>query len=528
LSLLETYEKNNEWDLFRDAIRNRCADDLEAFAIIFFPHYCRLSFNSFHTDTFRQYKFGERSIRRVSAAPRGFAKSTLKVLIKPIHDLCYKLEKFVVIISNTDAQAVQKVKDIQTEFITNELLLSVYGEFIPSRKIGSTDFVGHNGQHKLRYLALGSGTEMRGIRFGDVRPTKIILDDVEHSEEVENEMLRDKMLHWYQDVVSKIGDEHTNIEIVGTVLHQKSLLKELLKNPRYEAAEYCAIISWSERKDLWDEWTKIYCQLDNPGRLKDAKEFYESNKMEMDRGVEVLWPEKEPYYYLMEEIIETGIRSFMKEKQNNPMADSEKVFFPEEIWWYKESEHGLIIKKNNVLIPWNQLTCYGAIDPSTGQRKVTSKRKPDFTCIVSGYKDAKGRLFVHHDFTKRVPPSQFISEVFALHDRFNFFNFGVETNLYKNLLTQNILDERKRREKEFKKSIKINFIDIDLVENKEKRIYSLEPKIPHGWILFNEDGMSQEFMNQLYDFPKGNNDDCPDALEMLWGLVNNKYAIGSF
>jgi predicted phage terminase large subunit-like protein len=527
LKLLRSLEAQNDWPSFRDAVRNRCATDLEAFAVIFFPHYCKYAFNTFHTDTFKQYKFGERAIRRVSAAPRGFAKSTLKVLIKPVHDLCYKLEKFVVIISNTSPQAEQKVKDIQTEFITNDLLLAIYGEFIPSRKVGSTDFVGINGEHKCRFLALGSGTEMRGIRFGDVRPTKIILDDVEHSEEVENEMLRDKLLGWYQDVVSKIGDERTNIEIVGTVLHQKSLLKNLLNNPRYESAQYTAVISWAERKDLWEQWEKIYRDLDCSDRTHKAKAFYMANQEEMDRGVEVLWPEKEPYYYLMEEIMETGMRSFMKEKQNNPMSNSEKVFFEEEIWWYNETPDGLLIEKNNVLIPWNQVTAYGAIDPSTGQRKITSKRKPDFTCIVSGYKDAKGRLFVHHDFTKRVPPSQFISEIFNLHERFQYHNFGVETNLYKNLLTQNIIDEKKRREKEFKKSISIRFVDVEQTENKEKRIYSLEPKIPHGWILFNR-ALSQEFMGQLYDFPKGNNDDGPDCLEIVWGLVNNKYAVGSF
>ena len=247
----------------------------------------------------------------------------------------------------------------------------------------------------------------------------------------------------------------------------------------------------------------------------------------MDDGVEVLWPEKEPYYYLMEEIIETGMRSFMKEKQNNPMSDSEKVFKPEDIWWYYETEKGLYIERTKALVPFNALVPYGAIDPSTGQKKASTNKKTDFSCITYGYHDAfKKRLFVHGDWTKRVSPSEFIKQIYELNDIYNFDKFGAETNLFRNLLMMNLEDERKRREKEFKKSITLRFVDIDLKENKEKRIYTLEPKVFHGNILFNRNGMSSEFMNQLYDFPKANHDDAPDSLEMLWGLVNNKYRIG--
>ena len=62
--------------------------------------------------------------------------------------------------------------------------------------------------------------------------------------------------------------------------------------------------------------------------------------------------------------------------------------------------------------------------------------------------------------------------------------------------------------------------NIDL--KKEKRIEMIEPKVTHGWILLNR-ALSQEFINQLEDFPRGDNDDCPDALEMLWKLANNAY-----
>lgn len=511
---------------FCTAIYLRCATDIELFAIMFFSHYCRYEFNAFHRATFSDYVYGERAIRRASCAPRGFAKSTLEALIKPIHDVCYKLEKFIVIISNTEAQAVQKLKDIQTEFITNDFLIRVYGRFIHGRKAGSTDFVASNSEHYCRMLALGSGTEMRGIRFGDVRPTKIVLDDVEHSEEVNNESIREKMSNWFKDVVSKIGDGETNIVIVGTILHQKALLVELLKNPVYKTKKFKAIISWSERPDLWDRWREIYTDLDNENRAEDALAFYMDNKDAMEEGVEVLWPDKEPYYYLQKEIIETGMRSFMKEKQNEPQSDAEKIFTPEDIWWFREESDGFRILKTNVFIPKSQLTAYGAIDPATGQTKASNSKKSDYASIPCGYVDGKKRLFVDDVFLKRCTPTFFIQKIFELQEKYEFYKFGVETNLYRNLLKQNILDEKERLEREKKKIISVKFYDIDLVENKEKRIFTLEPKVFHGHILFNEKLKDSVAMEQLYDFPKASHDDFPDSLEMLWGLVNNKYAVG--
>lgn len=516
----------NDDDLFFDAVYVRCADDVETFAKIFFQHYCRYPFNQFHRDSFADYKFGERDVRRASGAPRGFAKSTIKALIKPIHDVCYAMEKFIVIISNTESQAVQKLKDIQSEFISNDLLIKCFGNFIKTKKIGSTDFVAINGDTQIRLLALGAGTEMRGIRFGDVRPTKIVLDDVEHSEEVESEQLREKMQNWYDDVVSKIGDENTNIEFIGTVLHQKSLLKKLLKNARYQSRQYKAIISWSERQDLWDQWKDIYCNLDDDNRLINAEKFFLDNESEMLKGTEVLWPEKEPYYRLQVEIVENGFRSFMKEKQNDPMSDEQKLFDPNDIWWYHETPQGLFIEKTKTLIPWNVLTPYGAIDPATGQTKASANKKTDYSAIINGYLDPKKRFFVHEDWLKRASPSQFIRQILEFNQKYNHYKFGVETNLYRDLLVDNIRDEKLRFEKEIGQDLPIKFCDIYLTENKEKRIHTLEPKVKNGWILFNR-RLSTLLMDQFYDFPKGQHDDGVDATHMVYELAHGRYGTGA-
>lgn len=503
---------------------HRGASDVQYYADTFFSHYCQHPYNLFHFELFESYEYGERCVRRARCAPRGYAKSTISALIKPMHDICYCLERFIVIGSNTDAQSTQKLKDIKSELLTNSLLIRVFGNLLQTRKCADGDFITNNNGFKTRLLAIGSKTEIRGIRFGESRPSKIVLDDIEHSTEVENEEIRDKYERWYADVIKKIGDEKTNLEVVGTILHRKSLLKKLLKNPSFDSQEYKAVISWAKNKKPWKQWEKIYSDIDNAQRLFDAEAFYLKNQKKMDEGVKVLWPEKESYYYLMIEIIEDGIRSFMKEKQNSPIDGEDKIFNREDFKYFKETEFGIVIIKTGIVISWDELEPLGVIDPATGQQKNAKTKKPDFTCILSGYKQSNGRLFVFEDYTKRTPPTKYINEIFDSHEVFEYERFGVETNLYRNLLLPNIIAEKKRRELKARKIIKIPFYDINQTENKQKRIHTLEPKISHGWIMFNET-LSEEYFGQFFDFPKATHDDCPDATEMLWSLSENKYEI---
>lgn len=526
--MLTELRELGEQNPLNEAIKIRCEDDFELFCKIFLPHYCQYPFNKFHRDCFEFYRQNNTASRIVDCAPRGYAKSTVKALFKPLHDLCYGLEKYIVFISATSTQAIQKLKDIRRELLSNYHLLDVYGIKLPSKKVGAESFevLGESGNCLLQ--AVGAGTEIRGIRYGEARPTKIILDDVEDSEEVLNEDLREKTEAWLHEVVSNLGSNDTSIEIVGTILHRDSLLMRLKKNPMYRTAIYKAVISWAERQDLWEEWRKLYNNLDNENRDIDALTFYKANEEAMLKGTEVLWPEKEPYYDLMKQLIEKGKRAFMKEKQNAPLPSSEACF--DDIWWYyvDENRGGIVIEKTGAFIPYAEMMSFGAMDPATGGTTKSTKAKLDFTCIASGYKDLKGRLFVHKDWTKKAKPSRYVPQIFEEHAIMRYEKFAVEENLYRGLLTENIVREKKARQAELKKSgvkdweIRVPFYEIENREKKEKRIWTLEPKVNNGWILFNRT-LSLDFMNMIEEFPNGDHDDAPDALEMLWGLTNNLY-----
>lgn len=513
---------------------HRCATDLKLFAEIHFPHYCKRDFNEFHQDICRRFKFRERNYRQATAAPRGSAKSTWKTLIIPCHDICYGSEKFIVILSSTTPLANKKLKDIRQEVQANKSLAAMYGTRFPKKKVGESEFKCFSNYGSTYFAAIGRGSELRGIRINEDRPTKIISDDVEHSDEVYNERVRKKTEDWYFEDVTKAGDEPvngqggTNFDFVGTVLHRDSLLSKLMKNPRYESKLYKAIISWSEREDLWNKWREIYRDLNNPNRLVEAQEYFEKNSLELLRGTKVMWPEKESYLAHMIDMEEIGRRAFMKEKQNDPQGEEGLVF--EKFHFYKQiDEFTFEMEETGQRFDLRQMECVGAMDPSTGKVPAKEGKLGDFTVSGVGYLHRSGRLFVHYDYTKRVSPTKYIQEIFDSYERFKFEKYAVETNLYRNLLLPNILDEKKRRQKARaantgdESEIQISFYDVEQTENKRERITRLEPKVNHGYMVFNR-ALSQEFMNMFYNFPNVDaNDDAPDMCEILWNLAHNRY-----
>ena len=455
--------------------------------------------------------------------PRGYAKTT-DAILKIIHDLCYGLEHYVIVGSNTEPQAIQKVKDIRTELLDNVDLRAMYGEFFATKVQAATELVVARGDFRAKIQAVSAKKEIRGVKFGAHRPTKILIDDFEHSQEVESEEIREKYFNIFSEVFSKIGNKDTNIEVVGTILHKRSLLSGILKRADYKSAKHPAILEWSEREDLWQKWREIYTDLDNPERREASGEFYRKNKREMLKGTKVLWEEHESYLDLQKEIVNEGRRAFWKEKMNDPMGDEEKIFDMEQARRFRDEGDAFRMLHNGKIFPKDELVPFAAIDPATGQTKAKAGKKGDFTCLVTGYEDHLGRMFIAHDYTKRTSPSSYIAKIFELHEEFDYHKLGVETNLFRELLIKNIREQEKRHSRGKKNWQKLNIYEIHQTTKKEQRIHTIEPKVAHGHIVFST-SLSQEFFSQFQEFPKADHDDCPDAVEMLWSLRNSYYPV---
>ena len=93
-------------------------------------------------------------------------------------------------------------------------------------------------KRKLFIKGRGSGQGMRGTRIGGFRPNIIILDDVESEKTIATKDLRDKLKKWfYSAVVPSINPNRYEFIMIGTPLHEDSLLVNALESDEWQCIQ---------------------------------------------------------------------------------------------------------------------------------------------------------------------------------------------------------------------------------------------------------------------------------------------------
>lgn len=492
--------------------------DLAFFARYFFNHHCRFPFSAMHLDFCRSEAHPEtRGRREAIAAPRANAKTTFKLLIKAIHAIVYQYESFILVIGHSAPEAEEKVQSILDELENNQRLIRVFGSLAPVRghlkgkgQWGKRKFVTQNG---VRVVAKSRGQQIRGIKHGANRPSLIICDDIESPDGVLSPEQRLKTRNWFYKDVLKCGqvDGSTNVIVIGTCLHPESLLSELLQSPGFTASRYQAILSYANRQDLWETWKALYINLSNPNRHSDAQAFFLDHQEEMLLGSAVLWPEGEPYEYLMRLRVDEGVASFQSEKQNAPFDPELQLFDMSKAKRFKVSvEDGELQMiqwldgSDKKVYPSDLVEMVAFHDPALG-KKAGQVSEPDFAAIVVVALDKDGYLYCLDAYIEKEAPSKQIQRAFQLFDHWGFDKLCLEENHFQELmkvLYQEINHQRPAAMMRIK--------GVHQHENKYKRISMLEPEISNGYLLFSE-SLNPRLIEQLTMFPTSY-DDGPDAL----------------
>lgn len=359
------------------------AIDLEFFGRAYFPHYFSRPSPEFHRELDAIWQQGvlkgdlpvtparvkaisrRPGVRRVTAAPRGHAKSTNLTFKGTMHSTLYEYKHYPIIISDSSEQAEGFLDNIRVEFEENAAIREDFGDLAGSVWRSNVLVTKTN----IKIEAIGSGKKIRGRKHRNWRPDLIILDDVENDENVRTPEQRKKLENWFNKAVSKAGDDYTDIIYIGTLLHYDSLLAKTLKNPAYRAVKYKAVISFSQADDLWQTWEQMFTDLSNDNREADARAYFEANRAAMLEGTEVLWEEKLSYYDLMVMRVSEGEASFNSEEQNEPINPDDCIFIAEWFEFYNEAE---------VDFKSRDFQFFGFVDPSLGKSK-----KSDFSAIIT-------------------------------------------------------------------------------------------------------------------------------------------------
>ncbi|MDO8944483.1 MAG: phage terminase large subunit, partial [Desulfobacterales bacterium] len=348
----------------------------------------------------------------------------------------------------------------------------------------------------VKIQAAGAGQKLRGLRHGSYRPDLVIGDDLENDESVESPEQRRKLESWFFKALMKIGQPDTVYIVVGTILHHESLLQHLLDKPGWKGQKFKAVIQWANNRRLWDQWEKIFADLSAGKEAAEAKAdaFFAQHQAAMLEGTLVLWPEMEPYYYLMKMRVSDGPAYFDSEKQNEPLNPEDQVFLEE---WFVDWEEGDI--------DLTGVPHAGACDPSLGKRN----KRADPSAILGGRMKDRILYLDTADIEKR-QPDKIMTDILAIHERDPFDAFGMEEVQFQEFFAREF---EKRAHAE---GLTINVVPMKPTTDKDLRIIRLQPWIKNGWIRFKAE--HRELKRQLiYYRPKGRggHDDGPDGTEML-------------
>lgn len=433
-----------------------------------------------------------RGLKENIVAPRDSAKSTWISLAYPIYCAVEELEPYILLVSETLDQSRRYLRQIRTQLESNAKLRAAYphacgvGEEWTQSRI-----VLRNG---VEIEGVGTGSAVRGRRRDQNRPTLVIVDDPQGRQHITSPTRRRNDKVWLQQDLLNVGSSDTNYFVVGTALHRDCIVMDLERNPGWRSHIFKALIKEPTNQKLWQEWRDIYTNCDDLERAKTARAFYEANRAAMIAGADVLWEANEDLYSLQRRRVDIGRTAFESEKQSNPvnpeLCEWPEEYFDDRIWFdeWPECVYRVI-----------------ALDPSKGK----SDKRGDYSAFVMLGVDAAGTLFVDADIRRR-PIAEIVGDAARLWLDFRPNGFACEVNQMQELLLDMIQDE-------FRAAgiVSPPLMGIDNRINKVVRIRSLSSWLSGGRIKLKARSPGCELLvQQLQDFPIGDHDDGPDALEM--------------
>ncbi len=432
------------------------------FFSIYLGHYINYPFAPFHHKMFEITE--DVNLRMaVLVAFRGSAKSTIMTLSYPIWAVIgTQKKKFILIVSQTQAQARLHLSNIKKELETNELLKKDIGPFEEcSDEWGANSIV--ISKYDARITAVSTEQSIRGIRHGAHRPDLIICDDIEDLQSVKTQEGRNRTFNWFNGEIIPVGDKNTKIIMVGNLLHEDCLILKLKQ-------------SIEEKKLLGD--------------------FYAFPLV--NNNDDIVWPGK---YSTMDDIemlkkTTASETAFLREYMLKIVSDASRVIHPEWIHYYDDLPSD---KRDDY-----QYTATG-IDLAISQ-----KESADYTAMVSvmvfGYAEELEVYVLPNPVNERLSFPETVERAKKLSKT---LGYGQPTELYiEDVGYQQSLIQHLKNINFPAEGVKITGQD------KRSRLSLISHLIQQGKVRFPRNGVEM-LIQQLIGFGLESHDDLSDALSLL-------------
>ena len=425
------------------------------------------------------------------AAPRGHSKSTSVTIAYTLAEVLFRSSKFVVIVSDSEAQACMFLGQIKFYLTENEDIIRLFK--IKKNEKGVVEFVKETESdiivetedgHKFRIIAKGSEQKLRGLLWNGSRPDLMVLDDMESDEQVMNKDRREKFRKWFYGALMPALSEKGKIRYVGTVLHQDSMLENLMpkQNGPYTVFE--------ELRTFASKYAGLWRSIKYKAHNEDFSQ--------------VLWPDRWSAKALQDmraDYVQRGLpEQYSQEYLNIPVDESTAYY------------------KRNDLVPETaedrklRVNYYIA-----GDFAISERDRADYTVFIVGGMDENGILHIRNIIRDRIDGAEIVETMMALQRTYNPVAFGIEeTQITKALgpyLNRAMIE----------RNTYINLVPMKPHKtDKITRAQSIRARMRAGGVKVDKTGeWYQTFEDELLSFPRARHDDQVDALSYL-GLLLEK------
>jgi predicted phage terminase large subunit-like protein len=423
------------------------------------------------------------------AAPRGHAKSTGVTLGYGLATLLFRERKFMLLVSDTEAQASLFLGAFKQELQDNQELIDLFGlkrndkGFVVFAKDTETDIIVEcEDGHKFRIIAKGAEQKLRGLIWNGSRPDIIMCDDMENDELVLNKERREKMRKWFKGALLPCRSDNGIVRMVGTILHADSLLERLMPNPSDKMTVREELKQYSTRKGMW----------------KAVK--YRAHNSDFSR---LLWPSKKnaaEFKMLYEEAVKDGTTDIYSQEYLNEPIDESVSFF-------KKADFLHITQDDRQ----TKLNYY-----ITADLAISESEKADFSVFVVAGVDENKIIHVKNVIRERMDGKEIVDTFLALQKLYDPVAMGVEDMQISKAIGPFL------REEMIKNNTFISLLPLKHGgKDKQTRARSVQARLRAHGIKFDKEGdWYPLFENEMLSFPRGKHDDQVDAFAYLGLLLD--------
>lgn len=398
-----------------------------------------------------------KSIQRIVAiCHRNFGKTSILQLATPSHGICFQDYKFLMPVSASATSAVLQSENLKSKLTKNKKIRELFGPmrsdvFAKDMWITSTGSV---------VFPRGAGQQIRSNLFEDYRPDLIPVDDLEDKESVQSEEQRDKLKRWFwSDLYGCVdhGSKNWRIIVIGTLLHEDSLLANLYEDPNWHVVDLPLC-----NDDFESNWPEYMTTEE----VKAMSESYRRQNM-MDE--------------------------FYREYMNRCTGLETQCFSYALFKYYDEATENLGRDSKTI----NMVM----VDPA----KTTTPNADDSAIVGVAVQVLTNKLFVRDAVSGRFTQDQLYDQIFAMCYRIGARSIGVEVTTLHDFIIYPLKNEITRR------GIDIEIVELKAKGKKPDRIRALIPFYRKGLVYHNK-GVCSKLESQLVTFPHSKHDDLMDAL----------------